>query len=300
MSACPDFEPLLYWVQEREAIRIKKERGDPWPWTKDAILRDWSFCCPRREHDRVTLWIKQHIRRPYHNHPALWWMLACGRWINLPDTLQEIIDTPGAWPTDAHFDPKNVGRVLESRAARGEQMVGGAYKIPAGGRNWRGWSKARFVSEIALGRPWADRERWERWFFGDDQPTVRGTVERFMRYEGWGPLLSFQVATDQRYTDLLRAAPDRDTWASAGPGTIRGLNRLHGRDVDAEISQDQALTELREVYGVLRRELPGIKLDLPDAANCLCETDKLMRARSGGGLKRRYKPPPLRQLRLYG
>lgn len=47
-------EALLNFIAERERIRIKKEAGQPWPWTNDPILRDYKFCCVRREDDRVT------------------------------------------------------------------------------------------------------------------------------------------------------------------------------------------------------------------------------------------------------
>ena len=30
---------LLYWIKERESIRLKKEAGEPKPWTDDEILR---------------------------------------------------------------------------------------------------------------------------------------------------------------------------------------------------------------------------------------------------------------------
>ena len=35
---------LLYWISERESIRKKKKSGEPKPWTKDPILRDYKFC----------------------------------------------------------------------------------------------------------------------------------------------------------------------------------------------------------------------------------------------------------------
>jgi len=31
-------ERLVYWIREREAIRLKKEAGQPRPWTDDEIL----------------------------------------------------------------------------------------------------------------------------------------------------------------------------------------------------------------------------------------------------------------------
>ena len=47
--------------------------------------------------------------------------------------------------------------------------------------------------------------------------------------------MAYQAVVDMRFTALLADAPDVATWAAAGPGTMRGLNRLHGRPVDALI-----------------------------------------------------------------
>ena len=37
-------ENFLTFVAERERIRLKKDAGQPWPWTDDPILRGYKFC----------------------------------------------------------------------------------------------------------------------------------------------------------------------------------------------------------------------------------------------------------------
>ena len=46
-----------------------------------------------------------------------------------------------------------------------------------------------------------------------------------------GPFMAYEVVTDLRHTYLLRDANDIMTWANAGPGAMRGLNRLTGREL---------------------------------------------------------------------
>ena len=57
-----DYIPLFYWVAERERIRVRKESGQPFPWTDDPILATYRFCNVRREDDRVTIWVRTHRR----------------------------------------------------------------------------------------------------------------------------------------------------------------------------------------------------------------------------------------------
>lgn len=275
-------DTLLYWVREREVIRLRKEAGEPWPWTSDPILQRYSFCCVRREDDRVTRWINEHIRRPYADHPHLWWMLCAARQINWPDTLAELIEQ-GAWPDQAGFRPEQVSEILTSRSARGDKVYTGAYIIrPAGSdrqKLWFSWPKSRYIAEVVLGYPWRDRERFVEHFSGT--PTLQSTVEMLLDYFGYGPFMAYQSVVDMRFTRLLRDAPDRDCWAAAGLGTLRGLNRVAGRPVRAPLRQDQALEEMRVLYPYVKEVIPTA--DFSDVPNVCCEYDKYIRVWSGEG-----------------
>jgi len=291
MAIFPSYDPAIYWVREREAVRVRKERGDPWPWTDDPILRDNRFCNVRREDDKVTRWIAQHIREPYAEHPSLWWMLCAARIFNTRDTLAELIEA-GAWP-GLCLDRELVAAVfdtVEARQHRGEKVYSAAYIV--GGRDAKG-SKNRYAAEMLLGAPWRDRVTLTAYFTGKTgERTLQGAHRKLTRYRGWGAFLAYQAVVDMRFTRLLRDAPDVENWAAAGVGTVRGLNRLHGRSVDYDLSQQQALSELREVYRGLRRALPKIPLDFSDTPNVMCEVDKMLRTQNGGGrMKQRYRAP---------
>ena len=42
---CPQSAQLLVcFAKEREAIRIRRDQGKPWPWTSDQILQEFRFC----------------------------------------------------------------------------------------------------------------------------------------------------------------------------------------------------------------------------------------------------------------
>lgn len=281
-----------YWMNERWSILQKRKAGHLPPWTDDPILGGFRFCNVRREDDKVTVWVKECIRKPYADHPNLWLMLAIARTINWPDTLQELI-TKRAWPSCKDFTPDKMTAVLEARQARGEQVYTGAYLIrPESDPNrpWYHWSKNRYISEVVCGNLWTDQEKFQAWF-QSGQATLEGTHILLSSYYGWGPFMAYQAIVDMRFTGLLDNALDVHTWAAAGPGTIRGLNRLHGREFKKALTQKQALEELRELYAVLKADVPHIPFDFSDVPNICCEVDKWLRMKNGEGkMRSTYKP----------
>jgi hypothetical protein len=273
-----DYSPLFHWVREREAVRIRKDRGDPKPWTEDKILATYRFCNVRREDDRVTVWVRENIREQFAEHPMIWLMLCIARQINWPDTLDELI-AECAWPLDDGFEPAQITRVLNARKVRGEKVYTGAYMISAPAT--KGADKQAYIAETVIGALWRRRYEFENW----TGATLRRTHEKISVSNGWGAFMAYQAVVDMRFTRLLQDAGDVETWAAAGPGTIRGLNRLHGRTVDFNLSQAQALTEMRAIYKVVSAET-GVAMDFSDVPNCLCETDKYLRVQNGEGKPR--------------
>ena len=289
----PAQDVFAYWITEREAIRQKKEARQPVPWTDDPILRDYRFCNVRREDDKVTRWIADHIRRPYEDNPNLWFMLCVARIINLPDTLQELMDAD-LWPVD-EWKPDQAAAVLEARKARGDQIETSAYMIRAESNRkakWYDWSKQRYICEIVLGRLWPRRDQFHSLFPDAGLQLVHGWMKT--NY-AWADFMSYQAIVDMRFTPILDDAFDLDRWAAAGPGTIRGLNRLAGRDIDFRLKQDRALKEMKALYPELcagyERVSPGRFLDFSDVPNILCEVDKYLRVLNGEGKPRaKYRP----------
>lgn len=284
----PRLEELWYWVRERESIRRKRLAGERPPWTKDPILSAYRFCNVRREDDKVTRWIADEIRGPYSTHPHLWLMLCIARQINLPATLGELISTERAWPSHSKFSPAKLGKVMDARRDRGDQVYTGAYMIRAESDKSAPWfneTKQWYLARIVIGKLWQDRRKFDPF-----PTTLQETHERLLKYRGWGPFMAYQAVVDMRFTNLLNRAPDRGTWACMGPGTKRGLNRLSGRAVDAPLSQEEGLKEILELYHHPERP-KDIPMDLSDVPNICCEYDKWVRVKSGEGRPRSTYTP---------
>lgn len=298
-----DYAPIWHWVREREAIRVKREAGQPKPWTTDEILLDNRFCNVRREDDTVTVWIRKNIRKPFAKHEMLWFMLCIGRWINLPETLAELIigqrnrelrvdpkkHIYESWPSHPDFRPDLMTEALGNIEERGATIFTGAYNINA--PKEKGASKTKHVAETILGSVWAVRDRFNEYFAGASlkgTPNLQKTHEMLKTFPGWGDFMAYQAIVDMRFTGLLRHAEDIDRWAAAGPGTIRGLNRVHGRPLKFNLKQEQALSEMRAIFKLVKAET-GVEVDFSDVPNIMCETDKYIRVKNGeGGTRQRY------------
>ncbi len=40
----PPSERMAHWINHRWSVLVRKERGDPPPWTNDRIMQDFRFC----------------------------------------------------------------------------------------------------------------------------------------------------------------------------------------------------------------------------------------------------------------
>jgi len=272
---------------ERENIRLRREAGKEWPWTKDEILRTFSFCNVNREHDRVTKWIAEHIRKPYAKHPLLWFNLVVARLFNWPETLKEI-----------GFIEKYISR--EVREACNEAMrkspdgkvFTGAYIVSTNGLKM---DKVKYVTERVLGPMWLARYK------SPENPLIAGVNNNcadwarwFMQFNGMGNFMANQIVTDMKYTPILIGAVDRSTFVLAGPGTKRGLNRLIDRPLKQGWQRGGAellLVQVRSELSIFRSPIIKHFEDLNNLSNCFCEWDKYERVRLGQGRPRaHYKP----------
>lgn len=280
----PRYKTLWYWVGERERIRIRRAAG--WrreEWTKDEILAEYKFCNVRREDDRVTIWIREHIREPFANRRFLWLMLCIARQINWPPTLQFLMDA-GAWPDHASFHPSDITEALERYSKQADKVYTGAYMISA--PKQKGASKHKYIAEDVIGGLWRRREDFDYW---QREPMER-VHKRIMKTPGWGQFMAYQAVVDMRFTKLLMHAPDVNDWAAAGPGTLRGLNRVHGRATNTALNQPQALEEMQAIYEI-SFDKTGVPMDFSDVPNILCETDKYLRLRDEDGqVRAKFKP----------
>lgn len=268
---------LVAWIIERQAIYERRVAGQPKPWTKDVILRDFKFCNVYREQDKTTVWIKNNWRDPGAKQEDLWFAMVVARLLNRPSTL-EALGFPVPWR------PQQFIKLVHARKAAGVPAFSGAYMISTHGRKA---DKAEFLAGEVLTPLWKARTYIRP--RADD--TLSSFHARLTEHFGMGSFLGAQVVADVKYTSQLAPASDWWTWASSGPGSRRGLNRVCGRDVGAAWAEDawrNALGELRVTLTEDKAFCKARDKGLPpihaqDLQNCLCEYDKYQRVRLGEG-----------------
>lgn len=294
-----NIEPLLYWIKEREAIRLRRQGTAAYaidhkviPWTQDPILAAYRFCNVRRRDDRVSVWLRENVLKEEYlrQNPALFMMFSAWcRWINWPPTIKAAMEE-GFYPAEK-IDWTKLGRFLNKQEGK---TYTGAYMVLAPRKSMR-LTKGVFISkkvvggQLTISLPDLDYFLVERLIISRE-----ATWERLRSLKFWGDFMSGQVVDDWTWTPLLRDSSDLYTWAPQGPGSIRGYNRLLGiqplmKKPDRDTWCGQLIEWRQAIISNLGPQYED--LTLMDVQNCLCEVDKYLRVKAGEGRPRsKYKP----------
>lgn len=271
-------ERLLYWIETRESIRLKKEAGEKPPWTDDEILQSYRFCNCRRMDDRVSKWLLENWYQPFFNHRNILPACALARFINLPSSLVAITD----WVfRSGGLDPawSKITNTLRSLKAQGP-IFNGAYMV----RGNDGMDKVECVVDYYV-KPLVENK------VGYYSNSMELTWEGILASYGMGSFMAGQITADLRWA-ADGEWEDRMDWAPIGPGSKKGMNYLHGRPAKAPLSQEKFLKELWEVIEVCEEFLSNSitdRLEAMDYQNCMCEYRAFVESLDGvKNPKRRY------------
>lgn len=297
---------LYNFITERYKIHLRKDvLKTPQPWTADSVLLEFRFTNVRREHDRETKWLIEHItsnpRLPYGDK-----LMNCilFRLFNKHET-SELIGQPIHF--SSKYDPENYRGLFEQRAQEDPHFV-----FFTGAFNTGGMKRAL------------------KWYLnGAEEDSMPMRVMKFMKYLredrivpklshcrtqeevysllrgylGIGDFLAYQMFVDMTY--IAEFPFSENEFTVAGPGCKKGLNYLF-KDKDG-MSHEECLFWLRDNLADLFHDILGkpwnpskLFKDLPEydrclnvmsLENCFCELSKYIRAKTGTGRPRKkYKP----------
>lgn len=268
---------LTYFVKEREAIRLKKEKGLPKPWTDDTVLQSFRFCNVRRMDDKVSHWLLKNWYMPNFDHPNMLYAVALARFINLPSSLSLI--APLVFDGEPNWE--GIKTVLRAHREKGNTIFNGAYMV----RGNDGMDKIECVVDYYV-RP------LESVVTVIQPDSMEVTWLQILSSYGMGSFMAGQIVADLRWA-VAGPWEDKNDWAPAGPGSIRGLNRLHERPIKTPLKQDRFLVELRTMMKEVRKRVPRAihgRLEAHDFQNTLCESDKYNRVLFGEGRPKSLYP----------
>ena len=284
----PCANDILYWVWERESIRLKKLAGEKAPYTDDPILGRYRFCNVRRRDDRMTQWmIRNMFDHIAHGEDDMWFISAIARYVNWPPSLISLL-VNGAIPAHAEeFDPHVFVSVMDDLKKQGLKCWGSAYMLYPGRET--GSNKAETVAFRFL-LPLANDAAKVREAMAKNR--VESVVQELTKFYGWNTFLAGQVAADLTYYPMeLGEASDLYEWAPMGPGSQRGLNRLFGYKLNHSWKQGDFNAALRNIRIDISEHVGLEDLTLHDVQNCMCELDKMWRVLSGEGAPRSIYVP---------
>jgi hypothetical protein len=277
-----NIDRISEFIIKRHTIYLKKEAGEPSPWSDDPILNAYKFTNLYRELDRTTLWCKDNVRDRFEDPRELALAITAFRWVNR-------IETGEAWflkPTDnsqetawnMYLSTGN-SRWLADAAYKHlghGPYVTGAYiiKTPEGLSKLEGVlsciDTARIYMPLVVDACFANS-------------TLRQVHDILRRVPYLGSFTAAQLIADMKHTKLLAQATDHQTFTAIGPGSQKGLNALCGRDIDAPWHEHiwyETLMELRKKITPIFVERGWPVPDAQDVQNIACEYSKYVRGKS--------------------
>jgi hypothetical protein len=292
------------YARARHQIYLDRAAGKPYPWTKDPILGEYSFCNVFRELDRNTIWYRQNVRERYDGTPTVLLGTVLFRMINRIETCDVIFNQSdrGTTTFDRLAQTRNMKEIRAALSAMEKLIykeigttgpfVTGAYTLSSP----PGFKKLPGVLEIV--RRFMEQSEWRTAaseLMAKSHPSwyLEKCWEWLRMFDFFGDFHAYEIVTDLRHTYLLREAPDIMTWANPGPGANRGANRIHGRELEQRNSKAQLNEEMRELLALSRETKfwPYNEFwEMRDVEHTLCEFDKYTRVQLGQGRPRsKYK-----------
>lgn len=278
-----NFNTFVFYLNEREKIRQKRINGEPGPWTEDPILGRYKFTNIMRSEDRTTRWLVKNWYEPNRDAKPTVQALNCAiaRYFGHQDFLAEI-------GYQYRWDPEHILRTANRMLGERRKVFTGAYIITNAGSTD---PKQNVVVNQFL-TPF--RFNLDQIVRLCETNSWRRVAEFLQTLPGIGPFMSKEIALDMLLNPILENAEDKLSWTPAGPGSIRGLNRIFGRPLQASMKQGDAVHEMQMLMGRIASEklfedyMPKIGIDfgVTDIQFSLCELDKYLRVKNAEGRPR--------------
>lgn len=276
------YQEFWNFVNLRHTIYLKKEAGEPKPWTDNSIYRDNKLCNVFRILDRQSQFLVKNILEPHwHDNQAIMlFNIFLFRAFNISTTYEQLLDKNtwiDNWSLEKAKDKMYVYVSEGNKFTSGAYMIRGLTGLPK-------WESILTTLDII----WQEKERLL--YDIQKEPTLENAFNQILRsnFWGWGSFTSYQIALDLSYSPILPNPPDINSWCEFGPGSKRGL-RLIWPDLPS--SNEWLLEACKYLLAdqVKYREPHVPELDLQSVEFVACELQKVMRIKRGEGhAKERY------------
>jgi hypothetical protein len=269
----------LYWIfaARRQAVFERRTAGHPGPWTDDTILQRFKFCNVFRASDRVSQYLIREVAYgPADDTPAdRLFRIVAFRTFSNTDTWDGVLVRLGHPPSLEDLASGAFEAALDDVKAERGGLYTGAFILCA--TKAFGYDQ-KHKNHVALFKHMFFRnEAAERIRSANSLEQIVRLLESFPLT---GPFMSYQIAIDLNYSDLIDFG--ENDYTQAGPGALRGIKKafLHiGDYAPADVilwMVDRQEVEFRRL-GLEFKGLWGRSLHAIDCQGLFCELDKYCR-----------------------
>jgi hypothetical protein len=280
-------EKFVAFISEREAIRVRRfVMKKSWPWTKDPILQEYRFTNVHREDDAVSQHYQRTIRNRYSDDSYILPATVLYRWFNRISTCDALFNEPDLGNHSVFENYMKTGdfafldnclNKLPPPHVTGSFIITGKPGFP------KSLGVLIYFEEWCK-KPWP--ELYEVW---KKHPPLLSEMYAQLNSEGLGSFMRGQLIADLKYLPFMLGVDDWWTWATPGPGSMRGLNIILERPMNESWPKGMWLDELKRLSNIVTPMLKGFgmeRLHNQDLQNCLCEWSKYTKVARGEGRPR--------------
>ncbi|MGH3765703.1 MAG: nucleotide kinase domain-containing protein [Pseudonocardiaceae bacterium] len=269
----------IYWsfAAERQAAFERRVAGRPFPWTDDPILQEYKFCNVYRAADRVSQYMIRKVC--YHDEPCSpedrIFQIVAFRTFSKIDTWTTVRDFLGHYPTISDLIDGGFRKALDHARLQNGGLYTGAFILCA--NNAYGQS-LKHLNHVELFRHMFLQDALSERIL--TASSLHHVYNLLHDYPLMGDFMSYQIAIDLNYSDLIDYSENEFT--KAGPGALRGISKVFeslGDYTPTDVirwmvdRQEDAFDSLNLPFNGLW----GRRLHAIDCQGLFCETDKYCR-----------------------
>jgi hypothetical protein len=280
-------ERFVAFIKEREAIRIRRASGEPWPWTQDDVLQHYRFTNIHREDDAVSQHYQKTVRNRYSNSPLVLPGTILYRWFNRTTTCDALFNEPKYYGNhtvfEEYIEKRDYAILSDCINNLPPPHVTGAFIITGKPGYPKAQGILRYFHEWCQ-TPWIDL--YDSWKVS---PPLLSEMYVWITAEGLGSFMKGQIVADLKYLPFMLNVRDWWFWATPGPGSMKGLNIVLGRNMHDRWPKDDWIVHLMRLSDTVAPMLEDAglgKMHNQDLQNCLCEYSKYTKTIRGVGRPR--------------
>jgi hypothetical protein len=269
----------IFWRFAFERHRIYEQRlaGGQGPWTDDPILRTYKFCNVYRAADRVSQYLIRDVI--YGDGPTaesdLVFQITAFRTFSNIQTWQSLVACYGRKPRIEDLRDGSLERALSMIKEVNGRLYTGAFILCATDAYGQ---RVKHLNHVELFKHMFVRGRLHEQIVA--APSLEAIYRLLHEYPLMGDFMSYQVAIDLNYSELVRYS--ENDFTQAGPGALRGIRKVFTntagyQPADVIMWMVDHQDEEFERVGVDFPGLFGRPLQAIDVQNLFCETDKYCR-----------------------